>query len=48
MNVVLSFVAGLIVGVYLVASFPNPVIGGFEKLHVPLLGHHGAAMATMH
>ena len=48
MNVVLSFVVGLLVGVYLVASYPDPVIGGLQKVHVPLLGHHAAAMTTMH
>lgn len=32
-----GFVIGLIVGLYLTASYPDSVISGFHKLRIPLL-----------
>jgi hypothetical protein len=39
----LTFVIGLLVGLYLAASFSESVMTGFQKVHVPLLGTHMSA-----
>ncbi len=39
------FVVGLIVGVYLAASYSDSVVNGFQTIHVPLLGHHASMMS---
>jgi hypothetical protein len=39
-NGFVGFVIGLLLGVYLTASFPGHVVKEFESLGIPLLGHH--------
>ena len=50
-NAIIGLVLGLILGVYFTASYPDPIIGGFHKIHVPLLGmtlHGPSASESMH
>jgi hypothetical protein len=39
-NGVVGLIIGLLLGVYLTASYPGHVIKEFGSLGIPLLGHH--------
>ena len=49
-NSIISLIVGLLIGVYLTASYPAVVITGFQKVHVPLLAaaHTASANEVMH
>jgi hypothetical protein len=42
-NGIIGLIIGLIVGIYLAASYPDFVAGKFHSIGVPLLGHHATA-----
>lgn len=44
-NGIFGLIIGLILGVYLTASYSDCVVGEFQKLGIPLLGHHAAVQA---
>ena len=39
-NGIVGLIIGLVVGVFLTASYPDYVIGKVHMIGVPLLGHH--------